>query len=584
MQVRIKLFSHFTIASLIAFACVASAMVYFQARESARAESALQATSHAFGELQADLAGRAAAAVQHDVLTTRQDSIVELAQMLSAALWHEALSPLLAAAQKVDVTACSGPHQLEGTTDTASPQACRRRQMAQIQTMPAHATLDTRFQHALRDSLITSIRIHDLQGTTLYSTDRTRLGKDSSDIPGWQRAASGLPSSELLKQAADGRDVVTSHVPITDPRTRKTVAVFEVRSDATAHLQRARQTTADIRSAAALDQARVEQQSLDHRRQAQRSEQVQLMTLVGLLVLLFALLYSSIRRAHRAIEQQVQEIDADKQRLAQSETLTSLENIVASVAQQLNTPLAFSRSNVFMAIQSLKDMGPGIRSAAHVLDRVTGSANNTAAPRQQDLDTQSVRTQLSRCHDELSMTQDMLADVLTGLTQMNEMVDNLRSFTPLDRSHTAEVDLNSTLSSVIYIARAAISTKVQLVQKFSTLPRLECQVSRLNQVFLNLIMNAAQAIDGAGVVTVSTTTHGEHIRITVEDTGSGIPDDALPRIFDPRFTTRPTGAGLGLSLAREIVAEHGGTLSVTTQVGIGTTVQIEFPLPAGPSE
>ncbi len=155
----------------------------------------------------------------------------------------------------------------------------------------------------------------------------------------------------------------------------------------------------------------------------------------------------------------------------------------------------------------------------------------------------------------------------------------------MDRSRTAEVDLNTTLSSVIYIARAVISTKVQVVQKFSRLPRLECQVSQLNQAFLNLIMNAAQAIDGAGVVTVSTTTHGHHIRITVEDTGSGIPDDVLPRIFEPYFTTKPQGAGtgLGLAIARDIVVEHGGTLSVSTRMGIGTTFQIEFPIPTGPS-
>ncbi|QHE74829.1 sensor histidine kinase [Hydrogenophaga sp. PBL-H3] len=153
----------------------------------------------------------------------------------------------------------------------------------------------------------------------------------------------------------------------------------------------------------------------------------------------------------------------------------------------------------------------------------------------------------------------------------------------MDHSRTAEVDLNATLASVIYIAKAVISTKIRVVQKCSKLPRLECHVSQLNQVFLNLIMNAAQAIDGAGVITVSTAMAGRHIRITVEDSGKGIPDDVLPRIFDPYFTTKPaaTGTGLGLSIARDIVTEHGGTLTVKTQVDIGTTFQIELPIPAG---
>lgn len=136
---------------------------------------------------------------------------------------------------------------------------------------------------------------------------------------------------------------------------------------------------------------------------------------------------------------------------------------------------------------------------------------------------------------------------------------------------------------MIYIAKAVIPTKIRVVHKFSKLPRLACHASQLNQAFLNLILNAAHAIDGAGVVTVSTASDGQRIRITVEDTGNGIPDDVLPRIFDPYFTTKPVGAGtgLGLTIARDIVTEHGGTLTVKTQMGVGTTFQIELPIPAG---
>jgi two-component system, NtrC family, sensor kinase len=135
---------------------------------------------------------------------------------------------------------------------------------------------------------------------------------------------------------------------------------------------------------------------------------------------------------------------------------------------------------------------------------------------------------------------------------------------------------------VVYIARAVISTKVKVVERFSELPKLNGHVSQLNQVFLNVIMNAAQAIKGPGQVTVSTASDGQHILINIEDTGCGIPDEVLPRIFDPYFTTKPTGTGtgLGLSIARDIVTEHGGRIQVKTCVGSGTSFQIELPVSA----
>jgi two-component system, NtrC family, sensor kinase len=596
MQIRFRLIPYFTLTSLIAFACVASAMIYFQTRESALLESAHSQRSSRFAQLQSVMLNQTETALRGDVLAAHQDSNAELARLLSSALWSEALAPFLTAIEKLDSSLCRSPSQRKGVINDAlaSPQTqvCLRQHGPQIQALASYAALDVRLQRAMQGSSVGRIRIHDLQGTTLYSTERAQVGKDSSSLPGWQRAVGGLPASAIQRQEPSDalhpstlREVIASHVPLIDPRTNRTLAVFEVQSDITPALHRVQQTSEGIRQTAADQQVGLEQHSLDQRRHAQRAEQVQLMTLAGLLVLLYAVLYSIVRRAHAVIEKQAQESDANKQRLAQSEKMTSLGNMVASVAHQLNTPLAFSRSNVFMAIQALKDMAPGIHSAARVLDSVATNAGDMAASGLQDLDTESVRSQLSRCPEELSMTQDMLGDVLTGLNQMNEMVDNLRSFTRMDRSRTAEVDLNTTLSSVIYIARAVISTKVQVVQKFSRLPLLECQVSQLNQVFLNLIMNAAQAIDGAGVVTVSTATHGHCIRITVEDTGSGIPDDVLPRIFEPYFTTKPQGAstGLGLAIARDIVVEHGGTLSVATRMGIGTTFQIEFPIPTGPS-
>jgi signal transduction histidine kinase len=174
----------------------------------------------------------------------------------------------------------------------------------------------------------------------------------------------------------------------------------------------------------------------------------------------------------------------------------------------------------------------------------------------------------------------MLQDTLQGIEQMRELVDNLRDFTRLDRSRTAPFDINKGLRNVVYIASSVVPTRIRLVEEFGDVPALECNAVQLNQVFLNLINNAAQAIEGDGEVRVRSSVEGEHLRIDVVDNGSGIAPEVLPQIFEDYFTTKPPGAGtgLGLSIARTIVREHGGDITVSTSVGEGSTFTVWLPL------
>ncbi|MHB1121368.1 MAG: sensor histidine kinase [Ramlibacter sp.] len=131
-----------------------------------------------------------------------------------------------------------------------------------------------------------------------------------------------------------------------------------------------------------------------------------------------------------------------------------------------------------------------------------------------------------------------------------------------------------------YIARSAIPNRVKVVEEYGELPLVECNPSQLNQVFLNLINNAAQAIPGDGTVTVRSLVEGERVRIDVSDTGSGIPAEVQPRIFDTYFTTKPAGegTGLGLPIVKSIVDEHGGEIRFTTRQGEGTTFSVFLPV------
>jgi signal transduction histidine kinase len=150
----------------------------------------------------------------------------------------------------------------------------------------------------------------------------------------------------------------------------------------------------------------------------------------------------------------------------------------------------------------------------------------------------------------------------------------------LDRTKVAKFDLNKGLHNVIYIAKSVIPTRITVVEDFSPLPSMECNPSQLNQVFLNLINNAAQSISGDGSVIVRSTVDGRNVRIEVTDTGNGIPPDVLPHIWESYFTTKKEqeGTGLGLAIAKSIVEEHGGEITVQTKVGQGTTFTVSLPV------
>jgi signal transduction histidine kinase len=184
---------------------------------------------------------------------------------------------------------------------------------------------------------------------------------------------------------------------------------------------------------------------------------------------------------------------------------------------------------------------------------------------------------------DLSEAQDLLEDCADGLKDLTEMAQSLKDFSRLDRAPVGNFDVNSGLDKTLVIARNMIKHKANISKHYGDVPEIECSPSKINQVFLNIISNAAQAIDGSGEIVLSTERYGDDkVAVSISDTGCGIPADIIDKIRDPFFTTKDVGkgTGLGLSIVDEIIRSHGGELLVESQVGKGSKFTIVLPIKA----
>ncbi|MDD9932012.1 MAG: ATP-binding protein [Myxococcales bacterium] len=270
----------------------------------------------------------------------------------------------------------------------------------------------------------------------------------------------------------------------------------------------------------------------------------------------------ALMRAHDELEQKVEERTRelrDKQaQLVQSEKLASLGQLVAGVAHEVNTPLG--------AIKSNNDTG--LRALGRIEDLLQGDE------------------QLAKLKSVARVKK--LLDSLLGLGRVNEdaigrittLVRSLRSFARLDQAELDDVDLHEGIESTLVLLHHAFKGRVKIERAFGELPPVSCYANQINQVFMNVLNNAAQAIEGKGTITIRTAREGDRVCVAITDTGRGIAPDDLPRIFDPGYTTKGVGVGtgLGLSIVHQIIERHHGAIDVESEPGVGTTVSVRLPI------
>ena len=231
--------------------------------------------------------------------------------------------------------------------------------------------------------------------------------------------------------------------------------------------------------------------------------------------------------------------------VVQSAKMAAMGELVAGVAHEINTPLG--------AIKSMSDV------VDRLLARLPAAGDGSEA---------------------VGQARELLAVSQSAVERIAGIVRDLRTFARLDEAELQDADLHQGIESTLNLMRHEMRERVEVVRDYGELPRVRCYPNRMNQVFMNLLKNAVQAIDGSGTITIRTRADGDRVRLAFADTGRGIPPEHVGRIFDPGFTTKGVGVGtgLGLSIVSQIMAAHGGRIAVESVVGTGSTFILELPL------
>jgi len=276
-----------------------------------------------------------------------------------------------------------------------------------------------------------------------------------------------------------------------------------------------------------------------------------------------------LRRERAELTHTLDELRQTQTMLIHAEKMNALGQLVAGVAHEINNPVSFVTSNLHSLSRALEDI-------FGAYDRLEGLIVNSAGDAQAARDIR-LAAELDYLRED---SADLLKASLDGLKRVRGIVDGLRTFSRLDEAALKVVNLKETLESTLPIARLALHGHVKVILEMDTLPEIRCYPAELNQVFLILITNAAQAISGRGTLTIRGRDAGDQIVLEFIDTGAGIAPEVLPRIFEPFFTTKPigTGTGLGLAIAYKIITDwHQGTIHVESMPGKGSTFTITLP-------
>lgn len=278
---------------------------------------------------------------------------------------------------------------------------------------------------------------------------------------------------------------------------------------------------------------------------------------------------ADIEKQNKELALRAAELQRLHAQIIHSEKMASLGQLAAGIAHELNNPAGFIYGNMDM----LKDKLVGLQELLLAYDQIDLPPNELSL-----IGPLKIRIGYDELVEDLN---SIAADCLEGAERIRDVVQNLRLFTRLDEADLKQVDLHEGIDSTIRLLNQYYSSgHVMIRRNYARLPLVSCYAAQLNQVWMNLLANAAQAVAGNGEVCITTSLEKNWAVIAISDSGCGISPEARARIFDPFFTTKPVGegTGLGLSISYGIIERHKGTIGVDSTPGVGTTFTIRIPI------
>jgi two-component system NtrC family sensor kinase len=285
----------------------------------------------------------------------------------------------------------------------------------------------------------------------------------------------------------------------------------------------------------------------------------------------------------KCMEEALQKVAAEQQlligklqdahaQLLQSEKMASIGQLAAGIAHEINNPVGFVNSNMGSLrnyVETLFGLIAGYEHAVMTQPLSMEVAAQLASLKKQ-ADIEFLREDVT----------DLVNESMDGLKRVRDIVQSLKDFSHVGETDWQTADLHHGIDSTLNIAHNEIKYKANIVKQYGVLPLVNCLISQLNQVFMNLLVNAAYAIKDSGTITIRTGCENDWVWVEISDTGSGIPPENLTRIFEPFFTTKPigSGTGLGLSLSYGIINKHGGKIEVASELGKGTRFTVRLPV------
>lgn len=256
--------------------------------------------------------------------------------------------------------------------------------------------------------------------------------------------------------------------------------------------------------------------------------------------------------------------------LVHNEKMRSLGELVAGVAHELNNPINFIYGNMV----HLKEY---TNNLVEIISKYESLKGEGEEEKYKEINAYKEEVDYEFLQEDIS---DLIQSCTDGAERSKQIILQLKDFSRLDQSEIKSINLNESIDSTLNILNSKYKNKVNIVREYGDIPMFDCFAGQMNQVFMNILDNAAQAVEGTGDVIIRTKTADNNMIIEFEDTGDGMEEDVMEKIFDPFFTTKEVGAGsgMGLSITYKIIKSHNGTINVESELGKGTKFTVKIPL------